>query len=565
MQLIPKIRLPQWGQRAISGGKRSLRWIFGDITVTSVLLVGGAFLLAFFVGIVSGLIGGIVAFLFVLVIMFGLIAIRDYRTGAMIALILLPLSATRLIPRELGGIKGLNPLNLVIGMSLASLFLMLAFSSDKIRLPKLPRPFLIYIGLMVFAGLYGAMSVNQIPYYFKANDVITFDGPGGYLRDVLFKPFIILVVAYLLAIAVANARSSVRYLIPLFCTAVLVPLVVIGFVATSGISLSALAGANARNFLSALGIHANELGFMFNICFALALFSFFYVEHAFAKICLGGLIGVLSIAIGLTFSRGAFLGYMMILGYFLFTQRKFQMMVGVVCIVVIGAFFMPRAIVERATTGVKTGDVKDISAGRVGEIWLPLLPETLASPLVGRGLSSVMWSDAARARTILPVGHPHSAYLGMLLDFGFGGALLIFYFFRHMWQTFQTIGREHAQSIWRGFFQGAAACILLVAVQGITDDRFTPTLPQTFLWLSYGLALGVLERQRHGVQDLINEPFRLGKKTAKKPDNKLVRKFPAKRRHRPASIVSMPESRPTEPAQPGAQPVTSTTESGGKL
>jgi hypothetical protein len=563
LQLIRRLERPRWWQRAFDGSKRLLAWTFGEISVTSAMLVGAAFFLAFFVGIVSGLIGGIVALLFVLVIMFVLIAMRDYRTGAMIALILLPLSATRLIPRELGGIKGLNPLNMVLAMSIGSLLLMLAFSNEKIRLPKLPRPFLIYVALMLFAGLHGAMSVNLIPAYYKANDVITFDGPVGYLRDVLFKPIIILIVAYLLATAVANARSGIRYLIPLFSTSILVPLVVIGFVAASGLSLSTLASSHSRNFLSALGIHANELGFMFNICFSLALFSFFYVEHAFAKLCLGGLIGILTMAIGLTFSRGAFLGYMMVLAYFLFTQRKFQMMVGVVCLVVIGAFFMPKAIVERATTGVKSGDVKDISAGRVSEIWLPLLPETMSSPLIGRGLSSVMWSNAARARTILPVGHPHSAYLGTILDFGFGGALVIIYFFRHMWQTYRKIGREHEQSIWRGYFQGAAACILLVAVQGATDDRFTPTLPQTFLWLSYGLALGVLERQRHGVVDMAKEePKRrfgqkIGRTNQRKFERKSERKFERKFAHQRG------QNREKSREQNRANPIISQTESGG--
>lgn len=473
---------------------RKLESVFGDITWTSVALVLAAGFVAMFLGIVSGLIGGIVALLFVLFVLFVIIAIRDYRTGALIAVVFLPLSATRLVPRELLGIKGMNPLNVVLVMSITSLILGIAFSQQRIILPKLPKPYKIFIAALILCGLHGALSVHLIPPRYKILDLVAFDTPIGYVRDVMLKPLIILMTGYLLAVAVANAKSTRRYLIPLFSGAVLLALVVIGYIAISGVSLSVLSSSHSRNFLSALGAHANELGFMFNMAFALALFCFFYIETLIGRLSLLAVLGILTIGIGLSFSRGAFLGYIMIIAYFLFTQRKFQMMAGVLCAMVVLIPFMPQAIVDRATTGVKQGDVKEVSAGRVDEIWRPLLPETLKSPLIGRGLSSVLWSDATRANRIPPVGHPHSAYLGMILDFGFGGALIIFYFYHHMWTYFRRLGKEHEESLWRGFFQAAQVCILLVAVQGLSDDRVTPTLPQSFLWLAYGLALGIRAR-----------------------------------------------------------------------
>ena len=35
-----------------------------------------------------------------------------------------------------------------------------------------------------------------------------------------------------------------------------------------------------------------------------------------------------------------------------------------------------------------------MSAGRIDDIWLPLLPELFKSPLWGNGLNSIMWSYA---------------------------------------------------------------------------------------------------------------------------------------------------------------------------
>ena len=74
------------------------------------------------------------------------------------------------------------------------------------------------------------------------------------------------------------------------------------------------------------------------------------------------------------------------------------------------------------------------------------------------------------------------------------GSIIIFIFFRHMWRLFARIAKFHPDPLWRAFFQGATACILVMLVQGLTDDRFTPTLPQTFLWLAYGIAIGLASR-----------------------------------------------------------------------
>lgn len=501
MQLIRKPLSNAWYYRSLRalGGfyARTTRFLFGQrITWRSLLLVGAAFFIPFIMGVASGLIGGIPVLLFHLVLLFLFLTLRDYRAGALIAVVLLPLSATHLLPRELGGIKGMNPLNMVLVLSVMSLLLLLAFSRVKIIIPKLPRPFVWFLVVMLLAGVHGATNFHLIPPYFKTLDIIAFESPIGYLRDIWFKPMIILAVAYMLGLAVANADKSKNYLIPLFGAALPLPLIVVLMVATSRVSLNTLGGTHARGFLSVLGVHANELGLMFNMAFALAIFVTFALRHLFGRLVLFGILGLLSVGIALTFSRGAFLGYLMIVGYFLFTQRRFQLMLAVFLIGMVGTLFMPKAIVERATTGVKSGNVAAISAGRVDDIWLPLLPQTLKSPLIGGGLSSVLWSDAARTRAILPVGHPHNAYLGLLLDFGFGGIIFIILFYRHMWQTFSQLAQQHEDLIWRAYFQGARGCIVLAGVQGMTDDRFTPTLPMVFLWLSYGLALGLLARQQ---------------------------------------------------------------------
>lgn len=458
------------------------------------LLIGATFV-ALLAGAFAGLFGGLVALLVVLFLFLSFYAMVDYRFGVLGAMFLVPISASRIMPHELFGLKGMNPLNVLIVAALFSLLMTRPFMRVPLRIPSPPRMFWVFVGMMVFSALHGAMNISKIPGYYQLLQIVSFDGASGYLRDVLIKPLLSLTLAFMVGLTVANAKKPGRVLLPFFLSSLMLPVMVLALVAMSGMSLTSLSGANKRNFLSQLGLHANELGLLFNTTFALGLFVLFELRSLLARWLMVGMLGLVAVAIVLTFSRGALLGLVVVVMYFLFTVRRFHLMAGVLALGLVAALLMPKAVVERASSGVAAGNVSEISAGRVSSIWLPLLPEVVTSPAIGHGMSSILWSDAARLRLILPVGHPHSAYLGVLLDFGLIGAILIFLFYRDMWRMFGRLAREEDDPAWRGFFRGAMACILLLMVQGVTDDRFTPTAPQIYLWLSYGLALGMMARK----------------------------------------------------------------------
>lgn len=466
-----------------------------DMGKQTVLLLLGAFSVALLTEIGAGLFGEVAAMLALLLFSVTLAAMRDYRYGILIAIILLPLSPTYLFPKEMFGVTGFNPLNVTLAFSTCVLgFTRLVFPG-KIVIPKFPLRFWLYIAILALATIQGAFHVSSIPAYFRELQIINFDTVGGYVVDIFLKPMIILIVAYLLSVVVNNAQRPVLYLIPIFFSSVMLPVSVIVYVMNSGIPLSALASSDARDFLSVTGMHANELGLMFNMAFALAIFCFFGTSSTLVKVMLGITSVILMGAIMLTFSRGAYVGLLAVGGFVLFTHRRFGTMFLVLLLVAVAAFFMPEAVTERASTGLASGSVEDISAGRVDGIWLPLLPEAVSSPIIGHGLDSILWSESAQQRTILAVGHTHSAYLGAVLNFGCLGSLIIFLFFRHMWNVFGDLAKHMPEAIWRAFFRGAMACILLLLVQGLTDDSFTPNRTQPFLWLAYGIAMGLIARK----------------------------------------------------------------------
>jgi O-antigen ligase len=449
-------------------------------------------------GLVAGMFGGVVALIALLLVFFMAIAISDYRAGILLAVVLLPLSATNLIPRELFGITGFNPLNATLLMAVTSVLFMYLFHRGEIAIPKYPRVFWIYLATLALAAIHGAFHVSSIPAFYKALQIINFDTPAGYVRDIFLKPVLILVTAFMLSIAIRNARRPLVFLVPLFCSAMILPIAILAYLTVAGTSLTELALSESRGTLSVIGMHANELGLMFNMAFALTLFCFFSMPGGFGKCLMGLAVVVLIVAITLTFSRGAYLGFLAVVVYFLYTQRKFRIMLLGLVLIPATILLVPQAVVERATTGAQDRNIDTITAGRLDSIWRPLLPEVQSSPIIGNGLNSILWSDPARRGGILKVAHPHSAYLGVLLDLGLLGALVIILFFWHMRRLFNTLAERSNEPIWRGFFRGAVACILLLLVQGLTDDRFTPTFPQTFLWLAYGMALGLMARADAG-------------------------------------------------------------------
>jgi O-antigen ligase len=153
--------------------------------------------------------------------------------------------------------------------------------------------------------------------------------------------------------------------------------------------------------------------------------------------------------------------------------------------------FTPGAIVYRLEMGADEG-ATGMSAGRVSDIWTPLLPQIFDKPFFGHGLQSVLWAPAMRLGEMMEVTHPHSSYIGAVMDTGIIGAILILAFWFTCWKGFRQMAKDpslppHEQ----GFFEGAAAALVAFVVAGFVGSSFLPVPEQSFLWLAVGLMFGV--------------------------------------------------------------------------
>jgi O-antigen ligase len=438
-------------------------------------------------------IGEVQALMFTLSILACFAVLADFRVGAVLLIVMLPIESSYLFPRSLLGVTGLNPLNIVLAATLVSF---IARGKDLKRF--LPRPVIwLYFAPLAFAAALGTRHVDDIFPYFWEIEVIHFHDAFGYLRDVALKPALIVIAALLVGMALAQSKKVENFLVPVIASVWVMSLMLISFVATSGMSLGELASATQRSFLSAVGMHANDLGRLYAVAYALLLFTWGETKDLRLKTVLLATMGVLTLALLLTFSRGAFVGWVLVNVMFLIWKFNAKTLGLALFAGAIALFFMPGAVIRRMSLGLVGGtDVNAVSAGRVEEIWIPLIPDILRTPPWGNGLDATMWVNAVWTETMLPVTHPHNAYLQAYLDTGIIGLVLLIAFYVHVYRKFRDLGSNaYLSPTMRGFYQGAVAGLACFFITGFAGSSLRAVPEFGFLWIAIGMMYGQLARK----------------------------------------------------------------------
>jgi O-antigen ligase len=449
-------------------------------------------------GIVCGIglaIGELDALVAAITVLACFATLADYRIGAVLLVIMLPVGSSYLFPHSVFGFTGLNPINMVLAATLIS-YLLRGYELKRF----LPKPLVwLFVVPIIIAGFIGARHVGEIYPYFYEENIIHYTDEFGYLRDALLKPLLTMVgSAVLIAAAVARAKKTENFLVPIIAGVWLMSLAAIGYVIAAGVSLGSLALPTSRTFFSGLGMHANDLGRLYAVGYALLLFTWGETKDLRLKTVLLFTMGILTVALVLTFSRGAMTGWLLVNVLYLVWKFNAKTLGLALLAGSVALLFMPGAVVSRMSLGLVGGaDVNEFSAGRVDDIWLPLLPELFKSPLWGSGLESTMWSKALWSEQMLPVTHPHNAYLQAILDMGLIGMALLLAFYWHVYRACRDLGgNAYLSPTMRGFYQGVVAGLLCFIVTGFAGSSLRPTPEFAFLWIAIGMMYGQLARRR---------------------------------------------------------------------
>ncbi len=413
----------------------------------------------------------------------------DFRAGALLLLFMLPASASALFPHNLLGIKGLDPLNLLV---LATLVSYVVHGRMRAAAPLVPKPLAwLYIVPIVAAGLIGMGRVGEIPSFFYEIGIVTFDTPTLYLLINVVRPLVMVGVALLIGAAAAQSQRPERFIIPIALSVWFICLIQIGFVIIEGPSLATLASAGERTFYAPLGMHANDLGRLHLFALALLLFVWAETKRPGLRLFLLLTLGLLGIALLLTFSRASIAGAALVGAVFLVWKFNAKTLAFSIIALTLVALFSADALVLRLTRGFGEG-ADAVSAGRIEGIWLPLLPEVAKSPLWGDGLRSILWSFPMVNEAMTRAGHAHNAYLEALLDMGLIGLTLLMAYYVHVWRGMRALGRNAALSgELRGLFQGASAALVAFFATGLVGSSLRPEAEASYLWVAIGLMYGL--------------------------------------------------------------------------
>lgn len=416
----------------------------------------------------------------------------DFRIGVVLLVVLMPISTSYLFPHEMFGIKGLNPVNLILAATLAS-FCVAGMSDGSLRRFVPPALLWLYVVPLVVAGLRGVRHFSEIAPVFFMSDALDFRNPAGYLVDLVAKPLLLVVFALLVGAAAAKSEKPEKFLLPAWISIWVMGLMVVVFVLHSGIGLQQLASSRERGFLGPLGMHANEFGRLYTVAYALLLFTWAETKDPAARLGLAASMGLTVVALILTFSRGSFAGFALVNVLFLLWRRNAGAVVFFALLAAVALFALPAAVYERVQFGFGHS-LNSISADRINGLWLPLLPQVLRRPLFGSGLESILWSAPMRTgagASVLATTHPHNAYLEALLDMGIAGLALACAYFAHVWKGLRALATDDSLSPrLRGFYLGAAAALLALLVSYLADSSLRPKPEQIFLWFAIGMMYG---------------------------------------------------------------------------
>ena len=434
--------------------------------------------------------GELDAFYISLSLVLGMAVLADFRIGAVMLILLLPMGATHLLPHELMGIRALNPLNIVL------LFTLVSAAMHRQVAGLLPRPLVLLYALPILAaGLLGMRHFDEIALFFFEGDTFGFTSPLGYFLEMAVRPLLIVMLALLVGVGAAKAQKPERFIIAIIASVWLIALVELGFIYASGIRLGLLASPASRSFFDEIGLHANALGRLFAVAYGILLFVWWEAKEPKLKAALFCTLGIAAIAMVLSFSRGGYLGFFLVNALFLMWKFNAKTIGLALIAAAIAVVFAPEYLWSRITFGFDDG-ANAVSADRIDGIWLPLLPELWKSPIWGNGLASILWSTPMIHESMAPVGHPHNAYLESFLDLGIIGTALLLAYFVHVWRGLRALGSNpYLSPEMRGLFQGATAALVAFFVTGMSGSSLRPVPEFGYLWLSIGLMYGMLARR----------------------------------------------------------------------
>ncbi len=413
----------------------------------------------------------------------------------LILIFFFPFSGTAAFKTAMAAIPGFKPLQI---LSAAVFAVALLNTHSAVRLPRAAMVFFaVIIAIFTIAFLRSLPNLSNINYMMaEAVDI------PRYFLSQYFKPLIYFIPALIVIQYVHATKDIDRVFLAINWSITLLSLVIIAFFISNRDLI--LDPRSTRTFYAdSFGLHTNSIANYYIIGFPFVLADLFR-----NKVLIGTIKSLLcAVAVALLFSRSAYFIFLISILIYLFVSKRAKWLPIALGLLMLLILALPASITERATKGFYSKDRNEISAGRVDDIWLPLINEISNQPLAllfGKGRYAMVSSDAHKNKLVLQAMHPHNMYLEMVLDAGLIGLLAFLGLFAYLLHKVYASIAAAGPSSYREYQIAVMTSLICFLLSGVTDRTFFPDEINGYLWICVAMAFvmsRLLEHNEALVQD----------------------------------------------------------------
>jgi O-antigen ligase len=402
----------------------------------------------------------------------------------MILIFFFPFSGTEVFKTAMAEIPGFKPLQILSAAVFAVALLNVRSAVQQ------PPPAKLFFASII--AIFTISFLRSVPHLATINPMLTQSlSIPHYFLSQYFKPLIFFIPALVITQYVYTEKDIDRVVATINWSISGLALAIIGFFILDPDLI--LDPRSTRTFYAdSFGMHTNSIANYFIIGMPFVLTDLFR-----KKVIIGMLkIVVCGIAVGLLFSRSAYFIFVFSILTYLFISKRAKWLPIFLVVILALLISLPERITERATKGFYSMDRNEISAGRVDNIWLPLIKEIADDPkavMFGQGRYATVSSEAHKKKLIIQAMHPHNMYLEMVMDAGLVGLLLVMglfaYLLRKVYLCISIAGHDR----FREYEIAVMTSLLCFLLSGVTDRTFFPDEINGYLWMTVALAF-VLNR-----------------------------------------------------------------------
>ena len=451
-------------------------------------------------------------------IVVAVMASRNWYRGLCFMLPLLAVLERPDMPREMFGIGGVNPFNILLGWVMVAWFVQRRSDGSRWQADKkITRLFLVYMLIISVSTLRSFIDFGSLAgaYSYIGRSVPSIT---QYFIDAVINTAKWIIPGLLIAVG-ANSKERVKLaIVGILLTGSLLSLQVVAKMMPALIGSQDLADRALRVLDRDLGYHRVDLAAIT----ASMAWAFLAARPAFNRaiapaITIGGFL-LCTLAMAATGGRAGMLSWTMcalVLGFL--KWRKILFLIPVVAVLALAVVPGLRDRVfegfgdddrsgeqleRRAAMGAIDAEGRDryaITSGRV-VVWPMVIEQANKSPIVGFGREGMQRTGiVARLRDELNIttfGHPHNAYLQLYLDTGLIGIIFIGWFFWLLVQRSLKVFKDPPDPMTAMVATMSLSFLVVNLTASLGSQSFYPKQGGTLFWIVIGLTLSQLMRKQ---------------------------------------------------------------------